>query len=104
MRHPAHSASRNQAEASQLSLSGQPFAAEGPAPGQRRPLVVSSFISREQLRQLGDVGGDAPGLVAGEELGLGAASRFLLEIGEHLPLVSTSMKRVLRRRLQVRSR
>jgi len=41
---------------------------------------------------LGDVGGDAPGLVAGEQLGRGAASRFLLEIGEHLPLVSTSMK------------
>jgi hypothetical protein len=28
----------------------------------------------------------------GEELGRGGASRFLLEIGEHLPLVSTSIK------------
>jgi len=46
----------------------------------------------QQLGQLGDVGGDAPGLVAGEQLGRGAASRFLLEIGEQLPLVSTSMK------------
>ena len=45
-----------------------------------------------QFRQLGDVGGDASRLVLGEQLGRRAASRFLLEIGEHLPLVSTSMK------------
>ena len=40
---------------------------DGPAPGQRSPLVVSG-VSRlaQQLRQLGDVGGDALGLVAGE--------------------------------------
>jgi hypothetical protein len=37
-----------------------------PAPGQRRPLVVSG-ISPASLRQLGDVGGDAPGIVTGEE-------------------------------------
>jgi hypothetical protein len=34
-----------------------------------------------QFRQFGDVRGDAPRLVAGEELGGGAASRLLLEIG-----------------------
>jgi len=45
-----------------------------PAPGQRRPLVVSSAISPQQLRQLGDVGGDAPGLVAVEG-GFAAARR-----------------------------
>jgi hypothetical protein len=47
-------------------LSGWPYAAEGPAPGQRRPLVVSG-VSRlaQQHRQLGDVGGVAPRLVAG---------------------------------------
>jgi hypothetical protein len=35
----------------------------------------------QQLRQLGDVGGDAPGLVAGEQLRRCAAARLLLEIG-----------------------
>ena len=42
----------------------------------------------QQLRQLGDVGGDAPGLVAGEQLGRCAAARLLLEIdvGERLPV------------------
>jgi hypothetical protein len=34
--------------------------------------------------ETGDVGGNAPGLVAGEQLGRRAAARFLLEIGEHL--------------------
>ena len=34
----------------------------------------------QQLRQLGDVGGDAPGLVAGEQLGRRAPSRLILEI------------------------
>jgi hypothetical protein len=43
-----------------------------------------------QLRQLGDVGGDAPGLVAGEEMRRRAASRLLLEIdaGQRLQLAS----------------
>jgi hypothetical protein len=36
--------------------------------------LVSHGCSR--LRQLGDVGGDAPGLVAGEQLGGGATSWF----------------------------
>ena len=42
----------------------------------------------QHLRQLGDVGGDAPGLVVGEELGRCAASRLLFEIhvGERLPV------------------
>jgi hypothetical protein len=41
-----------------------------------------------QLRQLGDVGGDAPRLVLSEQLGRGASSRLLLEIdvGERLPV------------------
>ena len=45
-------------------------------------------MNREQLRQLGDVGGDAPRLVAGEQLGRRAPSRLLLEInvGERLPV------------------
>jgi hypothetical protein len=42
----------------------------------------------QQLRQLGDVHGDALGLVAGEEVRRRAASRLLLEIdiGERLPV------------------
>jgi hypothetical protein len=42
----------------------------------------------QQLRQLGDVGGDAPGLVAGEEVRRRATPRLLLEIdvGERLPV------------------
>ena len=54
----------------------------------RRPLVVSG-ISRlaQQLRQLGEVGGDAPGFVAGEQLrrrasGLGTALE--IDVGERL--------------------
>ena len=42
----------------------------------------------QPLRQLGDVGGDAPRLVAGEQLRRCAAARLLLEIdvGERLPV------------------
>jgi hypothetical protein len=42
----------------------------------------------QQLRQLGDVRGDAPGLVAGEQLGRRPPCRLLLEIdvGERLPV------------------
>ena len=42
-----------------------------------------------QLRQLGDVGGDPPGLLAGEQLGRCPPSRLILEIdvGERLPVV-----------------
>ena len=47
-----------------VSLADSPFAAEGPAPGQRRPLVVSSAPVAWR-----DVGCDALGLVAGEQLG-----------------------------------
>ena len=39
----------------------------------------------QQLPQLGDVGGDAPGLVAREQLGGRAASRLLLEIDVGTP-------------------
>jgi hypothetical protein len=42
-----------------------------------------------QPRQLGDAGGDAPGLVSGEELRRRAASRLLLgiDVGQRLPVV-----------------
>ena len=40
-----------------------------PAPGLGKPLVGSGVLRlAQQLRQLGDVGGDAPCLVAGEEM------------------------------------
>jgi hypothetical protein len=49
-------------------------------------LILTAFA--QQLRQLGDVGGAAPGLVAGEELGRRSPSRLILEIdvGERLPV------------------
>ena len=42
----------------------------------------------QQLRQLGDVGGDAPGLVAGEQLGRRTPPRLILEVhvGQRLPV------------------
>jgi hypothetical protein len=42
----------------------------------------------QQFRQLGDVDGDAPGLVAGEQLSRRSASRLVLEIdiGERSPV------------------
>jgi hypothetical protein len=45
-------------------------------------------VISQQLRQLGDVGGDAPGLVAGEQLRRCASARLVLEIdvGERLPV------------------
>jgi hypothetical protein len=58
-----------------------------------RPLWVSAVSARrpgqgpaQQLRQLGDVDGDAPGLIAGEEVRRRATSRLILEIdvGERL--------------------
>ena len=59
---------------------------EGPAPGQGRPLVVSGVA--QQLRQLGDVHGDAPRFIAGEQLRGRAPTGLLLEIdvGERLPV------------------
>jgi hypothetical protein len=44
--------------------------------------------SLQQLRQLGDVGGDAPRLVAGEQLGRRPSSRLILEmdVSERLPV------------------
>ena len=70
------------ARAQQASNVRIAFAAEGPAPGQRRPLVVSG-VSR-----LGDVGGYAPRLVAGEEVRSRAPSRLLLaiDVSEGLPV------------------
>jgi hypothetical protein len=39
------------------------------------------LILPQRLRQLGDVGGDAPGFVAGEQIGRRAPAWLLLEIG-----------------------
>jgi hypothetical protein len=59
----------------------------------RRPMPTASRANRvslgrrdEQVRQLRDIGGDAPGLVAGEQMCRRAPSRLLLEIdvGERL--------------------
>jgi hypothetical protein len=46
-------------------------------------------LSGKQHRQLGDVGGDAPCLVAGEEVRRRATARLLLEVdvSERLPVV-----------------
>ena len=53
--------------------------------------VVVSGVSRlaQQLRQLGDVHGDAPRFIAGEQLRRRAPTGLLLEIdvGERLPVV-----------------
>jgi hypothetical protein len=48
----------------------------------------------QQLRQLGDVGGDAPGLVVGEQTGSRPSARFILEIdvASACPLASRTMK------------
>ena len=42
----------------------------------------SSSRLTQYFKHLGDVGGDAPGLVAGEQLGRGPSSRLLVEIDE----------------------
>jgi hypothetical protein len=46
-------------------------------------------ILPEQLRQFGDVDGDAPGFVTGQELGGRRPTRIVLAIdeGERLPIV-----------------
>jgi hypothetical protein len=56
--------------------------------------AASSFwcpTAAQQLQQLGDVGGDAPGLVAGEQVRRRSPSRLLREIdvGECLAVVVT---------------
>jgi hypothetical protein len=53
------------------------------------------ILPAQQLRQLGDVGGDAPGFVRSEQLGRRAPSRLILEIdvGEATcPVASQTMK------------
>jgi hypothetical protein len=47
------------------------------------------LLAPQQLRQLGDVDGDAPGFVAGQQLACRAPPRFILAIdkGECLPIV-----------------
>jgi hypothetical protein len=58
--------------------------------------VIAEVVDRGPwLRQLGDVGGDAAGLVAGEQVRRRAPSRLVLEIdvGERLAVsVSRTMK------------
>jgi hypothetical protein len=58
-------------------------AISGPAGG----LLRAVALSPQQLRQFGDVSGDALGLVAGEEVRRRPASRLLPEVhvGERLP-------------------
>ena len=53
----------------------------------QRKWVDRGLWLAQQLRQLGDVGGDAPGLVAGEQVRRRAPSGLILEIdvGERLP-------------------
>jgi hypothetical protein len=48
----------------------------------------ASALPPQQLRQLGDVGGDAPGLVAREQTGSRPSARFIFEIhvGQRLPV------------------
>jgi hypothetical protein len=64
-----------------------------PDGGPGRPAAISEVNPLawrpQQLQQLGDVGEDAPGLVAGEQLGRSSASRLLLEIdvGERLTVL-----------------
>jgi hypothetical protein len=84
--------------------SGQPFAAKGPSPLWRRPLVVSG-VSRpaQQLRQLGDVGGDAPkrAHVCAKESShrpranqggwLGASSKVMVFVGAPLASLAGTM-------------
>ena len=54
----------------------------------RASIVSIGGRAMQQLRQLGDVGGDAPGLVAGEELGRRPSPRFILaiDVGQCLPV------------------
>jgi hypothetical protein len=47
-----------------------------------RGRTVLSLLLAWQLRQLGDVGGDAPDLVTGEQLARGPSARFVLAIDE----------------------
>jgi hypothetical protein len=45
-------------------------------------LVPRLALARQQIRQLGDVGRDAPGLITGEQLARGPSARFVLAIDE----------------------
>jgi hypothetical protein len=60
-----------------------------------RPRTDRSTVPPQQLRQLGDVGGDPARLVTGQQVGGGAAARLVLEvdIGQRAwPLLSLTMK------------
>ena len=46
----------------------------------KSPRLQGFFCKAQQLRQLGDVGGNAPGLVAGEQVCRRTASGLVLEI------------------------
>jgi hypothetical protein len=56
--------------------------------GEAGTIVPLHLRPAQQLRELGDAGGDAPGLVAREEVRRRAASRLILEVdvGERLPV------------------
>ena len=57
-------------------------------PLQPRHASLNRRRPAQQLRQLGDVGGDPPHLVAGEELGRRSPTGLLLaiDVGERLPV------------------
>jgi hypothetical protein len=45
------------------------------------PAITSPHTFHRQPRRLGDIGGDAPGFVAGQQLGRRTPPRLILEIG-----------------------
>jgi len=51
--------------------------------------LADSVLPRQQLRQLGDVGGDAPRFVLGQQVGRCTPPRLLLEVevAERLPVL-----------------
>jgi hypothetical protein len=57
-------------------------------PQARHDLTPLAPLAPQQLRQLGDVGGDAPRLVTGKQLARGAATGLILAIdeGQRLPV------------------
>jgi hypothetical protein len=54
----------------------------------RLPASAPNPHSGRAIAELGDAGGDPPGLVAGGQLGRRASSRFILaiDVGERLPV------------------
>jgi hypothetical protein len=51
-------------------------------------LMAVNTVRLHQFRQLGDVGGDAPRLVAGEQVGGGSSPRLILEVRDEVRVLS----------------